>query len=136
MGIWPPKNQATFTHIGPMADRPSHITRDKLQFNAGLWKAYNSFSFVEFKTEQLKQVSCVVCLTQHSEVLFVYLSEDKISGYVWMRQAPSKVLQICLKEQCKILTYGEKRDQIERPDGLRPWTSFDVREEKRKKITI
>nr|CCA27401.1 AlNc14C525G12046 [Albugo laibachii Nc14] len=126
VGICPPKYQATVTHMEPMTLYPSHVTRDELQCNAGLWTAYNSIAFVEFDTERLKQVSCVVCLIQHSEVFIVYWSRDKKSGYVWMRQAPSKVLQMCLKEHCKSLTYDEKREQIERPNGLRPWTSFDV----------
>ena len=126
VGIWPPKNQAIITHMKPMADCPSHATRDEFQCNAGLWTTYNSVALVGFDTEYLKQVSCVVCLIQHSEVFFVFFSEDKSSGYVWMRQAPSKVLQMCLKEHCKSLSHDEKRNQIERPDGLRPWTSFDI----------
>ena len=51
-----------------------------------------------------------------------------------MRQAPSKVLQLCLEQHCTSLTYDEKRYQIERPDGLRHWTSFDAQGENRKNM--
>ena len=134
VGVWPPKYQATNTHMEPMPVIPIHMTPNELQCNAGFWTTYNTVAFVVIKTERLKQLSCVVCLIQHTEVFFVYLSEDRISGYVWMRQAPSKVLQMCLKEHCTSLTYDEKRDQIERPDGLRPWTSFDAQGERRKNM--
>ena len=69
---------------------------------------------------------CIICLIQQIEVFFVYTEQVTPFGYVWVRQAASNILQLCLVNHKTRLTYSEDRHHIERPTGLRQWTAHDA----------
>nr|CCA21992.1 AlNc14C140G7219 [Albugo laibachii Nc14] len=122
VGVWPPKTQQTASHKEILTMESSRFAQSELASNIRVWAKYNSIAFLEFASEKFEQERCLRCLIQHTEVFFVY-----ISGYVWMRQAPTQILKFCVGEHCAILTQNEVRSQIERPDGLRQCTASDFR---------
>nr|CCA24846.1 AlNc14C262G9825 [Albugo laibachii Nc14] len=121
VGIWPPKIYKS----SPDIKHPLHLSY--LRSDTLNWPTYNTIALVEIESEPLHLDGCIICVMQQAEVFFVYTKDDTRFGYVWMRQAASHILQLCLEKQCTRLTYSADRHHIERPTGLRQWTAKDVK---------
>ncbi|CCI45553.1 unnamed protein product, partial [Albugo candida] len=122
VGLWPPKNHINYRNADGVASqrRYSHLLSN---IGTELWPAVDTIAFVEYECENSKQIYCVSCLLQHTEVYLAYGHESSTRGYVWMRPAPSVILKSCVGDKiCSSLTYNADRAQIERPGDLRQWT--------------
>ena len=120
VGIWPPN----FHNSSPGI---KHWVQLSYMRSVTLnWPTYNTIALVEVVSQPLSLDGCIICFIQQTEVFFVHTKINTPSGYVWMRQADSRMLQLCLEEHCKRLTYREDRHHIERPIGLRRWTVRDM----------
>ena len=127
VGLWPPSSKQTTVDLDTMPFPSLHMAPISSKSRTPIWPLFITIAFVEFQSAKSQQLKCAICLVQHSEVFFVHVAEDEVSGYVWMRQAPSHILRLCLEKTCSILTYDEKRIQLKRPVGLRQWTAFDLK---------
>lgn len=111
------------THNGD--DVPSQKIYSRLLSKSGteVWPAGDSIAFVEYECKASNQLYCVSCLLQHTEVYLSYNDKSTTRGYVWMRSAPSVILNSCVGDKiCSSLTYTADRAPLERPDELRQWT--------------
>ena len=127
VGIWPPSSQQTAVDSDTMPLPSFYLASISSKSRTPIRPFSNTIAFVEFKSAKSQQLECAICLVQHSEVFFVHVAEDEVTGYVWIGQAPSHILRLCLKKTCLTLTYTEKRLQLKRPVGLRQWTAYDLK---------
>ena len=126
VGMWPPQNHQTDTMKDAMTSKMSYLSQQEAETGSRTWPNCNNIAFVLFQCEKKKQVECVKCLIQHTEVFLAYNDETYSSGYVWMRQAPSAVLKSCIGKDCTSLFYDEHRTQLQRPVGLRQLSGKDI----------
>ncbi|KAL0582682.1 hypothetical protein ABG067_007346 [Albugo candida] len=93
VGLWPPKNHIKYHSLDDVAyDKIySHFLSNS---GTELWPAGNSIAFVEYECEASKQIDCVRCVLQHTEVYLSYDDESTTGGYVWMRPAPSVIANV------------------------------------------
>ncbi|CCI11549.1 unnamed protein product [Albugo candida] len=127
VGLWPPKNHGHYRNVNGVASQRS-ISHFLSNIGTELWPAGDTIAFVNYKCEKSKQMYCVSCLLQHTEVYLAYDPGSSTQGYVWMRPAPSVILKSCVGDKiCSSLTYNADRAQIERPGELLQWTVEELR---------
>lgn len=128
VGVWPPQNHITFSTGGPVDVQMSCLWKTLSDSDTKLTPICTSITLVKYKCGKSKQVECVSCLLQHTEVYFAYNDKSSTSGYVWMRQAPSLILKSCIDyKNCLSLSYNAHRTQVKLPDGVRQLTIEDIR---------
>lgn len=116
IGFWPPQK-----HRVVMSQYKSGHTSET-------WPAFhNTIFLVQFEYATSTFSDCINSLLEHTEVFFAYSAEATLSGYVWMRPAPSNILRICVKKSCTNLGYYDDRKQFERPAGIQHLTRADFR---------
>nr|CCA19843.1 AlNc14C80G5255 [Albugo laibachii Nc14] len=87
---------------------------------------YDNITLVYYRNEANRRYECLLCLIEHTEVFLVYSIKDSIDGYVWIRQASSNILKLCIGKKCTSHAYDQHQQQMVRPTGLRQVTQEDV----------
>ncbi|CCI11417.1 unnamed protein product [Albugo candida] len=109
VGLWPPKNYINFHNVDDVAFQKSY-SRYFIDSGTEHRPASDSIAFVEYECEKSKQMHCVSCLLQHTEVYLSYDDQSTTRGYVWMRPALSGILKWCVGDKiCSSLTYNASR---------------------------
>lgn len=127
MGVWPPQNYITSRNVASVVSKTSFFSKSWSDTGTQSWLKYNAIAFVEYESKKAKQIDCVNCLLQHTEVFFAYNDESTTGGYIWMRPAPSTIIKSCVAyDICSSLTYNDQRNQLKRPVGLRQMTHDDI----------
>lgn len=127
MGVWPPQNYITSRNVASVVSKTSFFSKSWSDTGTQSWLKYNVIAFVEYESKKAKQIDCVNCLLQHTEVFFAYNDESTKGGYIWMRPAPSTIIKSCVAyDICSSLTYNDQRNQLKRPVGLRQMTHDDI----------
>lgn len=116
VGVWPPQmHHVLMSH--PKSGRMPNVS-----------PVYSDrIALVQFSYAKSTFVDCANCLLEQTEVFFAYNDKSTSAGYVWMRPALSKILQICIGKRCSSLSYDRDRKQAERPVGIRQLTKSDIR---------
>lgn len=125
IGVWPPINVHQHGYAETLPAYRNCFLQSHSESSTKKGQAYGYIALVGFESKPSQQVRCLCCLIQHNEVFFVYTSSDGLSGYIWMRQASSHILNVCLSDLCTSLTFDENHFTI-RPIGLSAWTEFDL----------
>nr|CCA25473.1 AlNc14C300G10366 [Albugo laibachii Nc14] len=125
VGFWPPQVHRIVSIMDTKSSSPSFFSHSESEVGTQIWPVHDNIAVVRFEYATDQQIDCIKCLMEHSEVFLLYTAERTPDGYVWMRQAPAKILKLCVGNLCSSLAYDEQRMQIQRHAGLLQLTTGD-----------